>query len=511
VTVYAAIYCRISSDRDDTQLGVERQEKDCRKLVKAKGWKPIEPPYVDNDITAADPKKKRPGYQRLLRDISSGKVNAVVVWDEDRLHRRPTELEAFVEACDKAGMTQLASVGGGGVDLNDEDALMLLRIKGAMAKREVDKTKKRIKAQKLQMAEQGLPSGGGRSFGYEEGNMVVREKEATLIRQAADDILAGRTNYAIIKAWTETGVRTARGNKWSQQAFRTMMTGPRIAGKRQHGKDQKGRAIVLKDDHGDDVVAKWPAILDQTTWESVRNKLFDPSRRQPPPSRDYPLRGILICGAVIDGHVCGKFLKAQPAERRRMYCCKKETGGCGKVYVSGDRIEEFVFGELLPLADNPALRDIVRAEQSQDRDELVKLVQEKSDYEHKLVKFRGYLANDTWTEHEYNQEKRKVSAAKDQIDARIAGLQGQSVLDRLGGQVQDEWDSMTADDKRGILKSLVTEIRVTPAIRRGSNVFDPRRVTIIYRFDSMAKVAKADGKVHVGSGYITLAGPVKAT
>jgi hypothetical protein len=29
-------------------------------------------------------------------------------------------------------------------------------------------------------------------------------------------------------------------------------------------------------------------------------------------------------------------------------------------------------------------------------------------------------------------------------------------------QVQDEWDSMTADDKRGILKSLVTEIRVIP-------------------------------------------------
>lgn len=59
-----------------------------------------------------------------------------------------------------------------------------------------------------------------------------------------------------------------------------------------------------------------------------------------------------------------------------------------------------------------------------------------SDYEHKLVKFSGYLANDTWTEHEYDREKRKVLAAKDQIDARIPGLQGQSVLDRLGGQVK---------------------------------------------------------------------------
>src|SRR5450759_735754 len=397
---HAAIYCRISSDRDDTQLGVERQEKDCRKLVADKGWTVVEPPYIDNNISAADPKQMRPEYQRLLRDITNGKVNAVVVWDEDRLHRQPDELETFVSVCDKAGMTQLASVGGGGHNLKDEDAMVVLRIKGALAKREVDKSKKRIKAQKLQAAEQGLPSGGGRSFGYEEGNMIVRESEAVLIEKAANDILAGRTNYSIIKEWNEKGVRSARGNEWSQQAFRTMMTGPRIAGKRQHGKEM-GRPVIMKDDKGVDVVAKWPAILDPTTWDNVRNRLFDPSRRQPPPSRDYPLRGILTCGAIIDGEECGKFLKAQPAERRRMYTCKKETGGCGKVYVSGDRIEEFVFGELLPRADNPALRDIPQAEHSHDRDEIKKLVQEKSDCEQKLVTFSGYLADDTWTRQEY--------------------------------------------------------------------------------------------------------------
>jgi hypothetical protein len=67
---------------------------------------------------------------------------------------------------------------------------------------------------------------------------------------------------------------------------------------------------------------------------------------------------------------------------------------------------------------------------------------------------------------------------------------------------------MTADDKRGILKSLVAGIRVTPAIRRGSNVFDPRRVTIVYRLESMAKVQGVrnrwrgkDGHIHIVGGF----------
>ena len=36
--VRAAIYTRISKDTEDTRLGVERQEKDCRRLCADRGW-----------------------------------------------------------------------------------------------------------------------------------------------------------------------------------------------------------------------------------------------------------------------------------------------------------------------------------------------------------------------------------------------------------------------------------------------------------------------------------------
>ena len=225
---------------------MDRQEKDCRKLCKDRGWSVIEKPYIDNDISAADPKKKRPEYQRLLKDIATGKVNAVVVWDEDRLHRQTLELEGFVSVCESAGMTQLASVGGD-TDLNDEGALFMLRIKGAVAAQEVAKMRKRIRRKKLEIAESGAFSGGARPFGYEADGLTIRDSEAALIREAASRVLEGSTIYSIRKDWNERGITTATGKPWSYTSFKTVLTGPRIAGKRQHGRNDKKQPIIVGD------------------------------------------------------------------------------------------------------------------------------------------------------------------------------------------------------------------------------------------------------------------------
>lgn len=89
----AAIYARISSDAEGRKQGVKDQEKDCRQLCAERGWQVIEPAFVDNHRTAADPTKPRPAYDRLMADVRAGKVDAVVVTVADRLHRQPAELK----------------------------------------------------------------------------------------------------------------------------------------------------------------------------------------------------------------------------------------------------------------------------------------------------------------------------------------------------------------------------------------------------------------------------------
>lgn len=43
----AAIYLRISQDREIDGMAIKRQLEDCRDLAKREGWSVVEPLYVD--------------------------------------------------------------------------------------------------------------------------------------------------------------------------------------------------------------------------------------------------------------------------------------------------------------------------------------------------------------------------------------------------------------------------------------------------------------------------------
>ena len=49
--IQAAIYVRMSEDREGERRGVERQETDCRALAEELGWEVVQV-FVDNDISA---------------------------------------------------------------------------------------------------------------------------------------------------------------------------------------------------------------------------------------------------------------------------------------------------------------------------------------------------------------------------------------------------------------------------------------------------------------------------
>ena len=98
----AAIYVRLSHDKTGEGLAVERQEQDCRQLAAEHGWH-VEHVYSENSISAFNG-KRRPAYEQLA-DIAEGHVGVVIAWSHDRLNRRPSELERYVDVCKRAAST----------------------------------------------------------------------------------------------------------------------------------------------------------------------------------------------------------------------------------------------------------------------------------------------------------------------------------------------------------------------------------------------------------------------
>jgi len=275
----AAIYCRISLDRNGEGLGVERQEALCRKLAKERGW-PVAEIYVDNDRSAYSG-KPRPAYQRMFADIEAGLRDAVVCVDLDRLTRRPAELEAFMDLADMHHVA-LANVSGD-TDLASSDGRFKARIMGAVARQESERKGERVSREAEQAARRGVPRGSRRPFGYEPDRVTVREDEAALIKDAVERVLAGVSLPSIARDWNARGISTPQGalRGWSGTSVVEVLRNPRIAGLRTY--------------HGE-VVSEgaWPAIVDRETFERLQVKIRRSARPGRPARR--LLSGVARCG-----------------------------------------------------------------------------------------------------------------------------------------------------------------------------------------------------------------------
>jgi DNA invertase Pin-like site-specific DNA recombinase len=85
------IYLRVSTDAQTT----ENQRRELEVIAARSGWDVVGF-YEDAGISGAKGRDKRPGFDRLLKDATSRKVNMVAAWSVDRLGRSLQDLVGFL-------------------------------------------------------------------------------------------------------------------------------------------------------------------------------------------------------------------------------------------------------------------------------------------------------------------------------------------------------------------------------------------------------------------------------
>ncbi|HYB34576.1 MAG TPA: recombinase family protein, partial [Mycobacterium sp.] len=349
----AAIYARISADVEGKSLGVQRQLEDCRKLAADRGW-PVGAEYVDNDVSAFSGKPRRQ-YARMLAELESGARDAVIVYNLDRLHRRPAELEEFVGLCERVGVSQVATVTAD-IDLGNDNGLFMARIFAAFAAKESGRKSARVRRKLLQNAEQGLPHGSVRPFGYEPDKITIRPDEAAVVREMVDRYLAGQSIKSVTVWLNESGIAPAVATSWQTSAVRQILCSGRIAGLREH----RGQVIGP---------AKWAPIITPAERDRVLARMAARSVTKTRAARTYLLSGMLRCGR------CGNRLYSQarhvnPNNRVRRYVCLKgpDHGGCGRLTVVAEPVEQLLTDAVLARLDSPHLAQVLAGKSSPDAD-----------------------------------------------------------------------------------------------------------------------------------------------
>lgn len=332
------IYRRISSDPEGTEIGVVRQEADCRELAARHKLRVVKV-YEDNDRGASNlSKKPRPGYADMLEEVRNGNIKNVLSYSNSRLTRRPAEWIELINLAN-SGKLQIRTVVSGSHDLTTADGRAVAITVAAWDAAEAERIGERLKAAHKHMARSGEPfTGGRRPFGWKEDRKSLEPREAQLIREGYQKVLAGLPINTLAKEWNQAGVRTpwegvelANGTvatgEWTFSNLREVLTRPRVSGLRTL------RGEIATNADGTPVRGRWTPIVSEPERQHLLRVLEErarPRRRK----GSYLLGSLLVCGK------CGSKMwgNVQGAREAQSYQCAKG----GHLAISGRRLEEFI-------------------------------------------------------------------------------------------------------------------------------------------------------------------------
>ncbi len=462
----AAVYARISDDREGRAAGVERQVPDGKAQAERLGWTlhPEHPVYIDNDISASTrSRKRRPAYDALMAAVRAGEVDGIVYYSTSRLTRRPREFEDVIQLVEETGV-RLAAVTSGDVNLTTADGRMMARWMAAGDAAESERIGERVSRAFVQRREAGRPHATGlRPFGFETGGEIVRADEADAIRLGCRIVLDGGSLGDVMKTWNDRGIPTTTGKRWNRVLVRKALIRPRNAGLIEHNphwsKDGAKSEPTL-------TPGTFEAIVDVETWQRVKAAISDRSRlvQARYTGREHLLSGLIYCAR------CGHRMKVSARRDERgevradsFVACHKDAGGCGSVKRNLRLLEEFVFAVVEHrLADVQPVT--AEAADTEDGREFARLVAQREKIEARIDALREQY-NDPDIDldpRDYVSSLRGLRDRLANIEAAMREYEQPSSLSDLGADALAAWQGGTFEERREILEVLIGQVILHP-------------------------------------------------
>lgn len=324
--------------------------------------------YIDDGYTGTN--FTRPGFQRMIQDIESGKINCVIVKDLSRFGRDYIDMGHYLERWFPARGIRFIAINDG-VDSLKGPYDMLLPLKNIFNTQYAKDISDKIRSAFRSKQNRGEFIGAFASYGYlkdpDNHNHLITDPVASKVVQAIFEMAArGMGQLRIAKKLNDDGIpcpseyKRLMGDKYSNshkldsthywtyatihrmlrnEIYLGNMVANRSVRPTMHGKakaNQKDNWIVVPGTH--------EPIISQELWDTVQAQVNKNTRDIDFKGNISPFAGFLKCGD------CGRALCKKTWSGKTWYSCgsyqRYGASVCTSHYIQHDILEEIILVDL---------------------------------------------------------------------------------------------------------------------------------------------------------------------
>ena len=478
-----ALYARVSSDKQDTDLSLSAQLKALREYAARNGHVVVKE-YVDEAESGRS--IDRPGFKQMIACArqKSAPFDAILVWKLSRFARNREDSIVFKALLRKHGIQVLSIT----EPLEDTPTGRLLEaiIESLDEFYSANLGQEEVLRGMRESASRGFYVASAAPYGYrrvkvkdgakERPKLEIEPREASVVSRIFKEFLAGAGLKEIGKRLNDEGVSAPRSRRWGKTTLHKILSNEAYAGKLVWGRSSQKLSPIR-------VEGAWEPIVDADTLSRAQAML-----RERTPKNLHPRRAssrYLLSGLARCGH-CGKALVCQEAKGGRFsyYVCgtllKQGAGACEAAYLNSRKFEKLVIDKIkerILTEDN--LRELVRlvneemdAEAAGVKERLEVILGETDDIRARLSRLYDALETGKLSLNDLAPRIQALRHQQDQLEAarldleevlaaRKVELTDVALVKSYVEDLKEVLSNSPLSEQKAFIRSFIKEIRVT--------------------------------------------------
>ena len=399
-TIRVAFYIRVSTKEQVEKYGIELQEEALRSLLKSRlgdergrgrmvlAGEGREYIYIDDDISGGTPIAERPGFSKLMEDLSYSEqkpFDIVAVYKIDRFARKLKVLLDIIDFFDEREIGFISVHES--IDTSTPFGRAMLGVIGVIAELERETIRERTSSGIKAAFNDGVVLGMNAPYGYrknEEKKHKILPEEAEIVRlifelfvqdgKSLDYIAKYLTSQETPSPETSSFIYKKRKGEskkkesimfWRAERIGHILRDPIYVGDYYSNKRKGGKAMPKE---------QWilssepvPSIIDRVTFEKAQRLLLSNQhiKRDAKDGHVYLLRGLLKCDCCYNSENSTDVRITWHGERKVLRdevqyyykCGKKNTSKttkvCSSLPINATELEEYIIKFSSQLLSNP--------------------------------------------------------------------------------------------------------------------------------------------------------------